>query len=62
MPLSKKTGVKMKNEKLLEEFSITELEDRLEFGICGGGSGGDGGDGGGGCDPSGSWCDDKDEK
>lgn len=31
----------------LEEFSITELEDRLEFGLCGGsGDGGDGDDDG----------------
>lgn len=62
MPLSKITGVKMKTEKLLEEFSITELEDRLEFGICGGGGGDGDGDGGGGCDPASSWCDDKDQK
>jgi hypothetical protein len=31
---------------VLEEFSINELEDRVEFGLCGGGGGG--GEGGGG--------------
>lgn len=43
------------DNKLLDEFSITELEDRVEFGFCcggggddGGGSGGGGGGGGGG--------------
>lgn len=32
--------------QLLEQFSIDELEDRIEFGLCGGSGGGDGGDGG----------------
>lgn len=37
------------NENILEEFDINELEDRVEFGLCGGGGGGDGsGDGAGG--------------
>ena len=31
----------------IEEIEISELEDRIEFGICGGG-GDDGGSGGGG--------------
>jgi hypothetical protein len=35
------------NEKF-EEFSVIELEERVEFGLCGG-SGGGGGEGGGTC-------------
>jgi len=45
----------MKNDNtevsLLETFDIQELEDRVEFGICGGGSGGGGGGPGGECAP-----------
>ena len=38
------------NENILEEFEINELEDRVEFGICGhGGDDGGGNGGGGGC-------------
>lgn len=37
----------MKSE-LLEEFSVKSLEQRIEFGICGGGGGGGGGGDGGG--------------
>jgi hypothetical protein len=37
----------MQDNKTLEEFQICELEDRVEFGLCGGGGGG----GGGGSDP-----------
>ncbi len=34
------------NEKLvIEEFDICELEQRVEFGLCGGGGGDDGGGG-----------------
>lgn len=46
----------MNHEKLLEAFSIKELEDRIEFGLCGGGGGGDGGGEGpgGGCDAGGT--------
>ena len=36
----------MKNNNILQELKITELEERVEFGLCGG-SGGGGGDGGG---------------
>ena len=35
------------NNNMFEEFDIQELEDRVEFGLCGGDSGG-GGTGGGG--------------
>lgn len=42
-------------------FTLTELEERVEFGLCGGGSGGgDGGGGnpgGGGCSGVGDVCD-----
>ncbi|MGB0132725.1 hypothetical protein [Dokdonella sp.] len=39
----------MKEQNLIEEMSITELEQRVEFSCCGGGGGGgSGGDGGGG--------------
>jgi hypothetical protein len=37
----------MKND-ILEELKITELEERVEFGLCGGSGGGDGGGNGGG--------------
>ena len=51
----------MQNEtKHLEEFQICELEDRVEFGLCGGGSGGGSGGGeggGGGCNGVGDSCD-----
>lgn len=30
------------NKNLIEEMSITELEQRVEFSCCGGGGGGDG--------------------
>ncbi len=37
---------------VLEEFNISELEDRVEFGLCGGSGGGGGGGGGGSqCEP-----------
>lgn len=48
----------MKRENL-EELSLIELEERIEFGCCGGGGdGGDGGDGGEGPidDPCGGDC------
>lgn len=38
----------MSQKELLEAFSVKELEDRIEFGLCGGGGGDDGGGGGGG--------------
>jgi hypothetical protein len=38
----------MQDDKTLEEFQICELEDRVEFGLCGGGGGG-GGNGEPGC-------------
>jgi len=40
----------MENRDLIEEMSITALEQRVEFSCCGGGggSGGDGGPGDGG--------------
>lgn len=44
----------MERKDLLEEFSVKELEERVEFGlfpICGGGGGG-GDDGGGGEPPT----------
>lgn len=45
----------MENRDLIEEMSITELEQRVEFSCCGGGGGGGGnggpGDGGPCCDP-----------
>jgi hypothetical protein len=40
----------VKEQNLIEEMSITELEQRVEFSCCGGP--GDGGGGGGG----GGWC------
>lgn len=52
----------MKNNKnILEEFAISELEDRVEFGLCGGSGGGDGGDepGDPGCDGTLGECDPK---
>ena len=36
----------MENNNILQELKITELEERVEFGLCGG-SGGGGGEGGG---------------
>ena len=46
------------NINILEEFAITELEDRVEFGLCGGSGGGGGGGGGGtGCNPDIESCD-----
>ncbi len=46
----------MQQQDLIEEFAIEQLEQRVEFGLCGGGGGGgSGGDGGGGsC--NGSYC------
>ena len=35
----------MENNDILQELKITELEERVEFGLCGGSGGGDG-DGG----------------
>lgn len=52
----------MNRNELLEAFSVTELEDRIEFGLCGG-DGGDGGNGGGGSEPPcGTGCPDTPEK
>jgi hypothetical protein len=45
----------MKEQTLIEEMSITELEQRVEFSCCGGGGGGGGGPGTG-C-PEGTVCD-----
>lgn len=43
---------------ILEEFNISELEDRVEFGLCGGsGGGGGGGAPDGGCSGVGDVCD-----
>lgn len=42
----------MEDNLLLETFSVKELEDRVEFGLCGGG----GDDGGGGGGPGNDWC------
>ncbi len=39
----------MKQQDLIQEFDIEQLEQRVEFGLCGGGGGG-GGDGGDGND------------
>ena len=36
------------DNSVIEEIEISELEDRIEFGICGGGDDGGGDDGGGG--------------
>jgi len=47
----------MKELEMLEQFEINELEDRVEFGLCGGSDGGDGDLGGGGCDPEATYCD-----
>lgn len=52
----------MNRNELLEAFSVTELEDRIEFGLCGGDDGGDGGGGGGGGPPCDSGCPDTPEK
>lgn len=38
----------MKSIKQINEIKLDELEDRLEFGLCGGGGGGDGGGSGNG--------------
>ncbi|MEZ8187009.1 hypothetical protein ACED29_14430 [Shewanella sp. 5S214] len=52
----------MQNNKTLEEFQICELEDRVEFGLCGGGHPGSpggeapGSPGGGGCSGVGDEC------
>jgi hypothetical protein len=53
----------MQNNKTLEEFQICELEDRVEFGLCGGSGhpGSPGGEapgapGGGGCSGVGDAC------
>ena len=40
----------MNKKTIIEELEINELEERLEFGLCGGG-GGEGGGPGGGPDP-----------
>lgn len=44
-------------KNILKELDITELEERVEFGLCGGGGGGPGDGGGGpgddGCVPGG---------
>ena len=46
------------NNNISEEFAINELEDRVEFGLCGGSGGGGGGGGGGtGCNPDIESCD-----
>jgi hypothetical protein len=43
----------MNKKTIIEELEINELEERLEFGLCGGGGGGggEGGGAGGGSDP-----------
>jgi len=42
----------MDKKTIIEELEINELEERLEFGLCGGGGGGgEGGGPGGGPDP-----------
>jgi hypothetical protein len=42
----------MNKKTIIEELEINELEERLEFGLCGGGGGGgEGGGPGGGPDP-----------
>ena len=40
------------DKSIVNEFDVQELEDRIEFGLCGGGGSGGGGAGGGGgvCD------------
>ena len=49
---SRYAGAYFKEKRIVNEFDVHELEDRIEFGLCGGGgSGGAGGGGGGGvCD------------
>ena len=49
----------MKSNNLLEEFSINELEDRVEFGLCGGSGGGGEPCTGEGCGPT-NPCSDED--
>ena len=39
----------MNTNNLIEELAIVDLEQRVEFGCCGGGGGGGGGPGGPGC-------------
>lgn len=41
----------MDKKTIIEELEINELEERLEFGLCGGSGGGEGGGPGGGPDP-----------
>lgn len=47
---------KISETEVLEEFSVVELEQRVEFGLCGGSGGGDGGGGGGGEPNPGGGC------
>ena len=54
--VKKQKGSIMENKKnVLEEFDINELEDRVEFGLCG--SGGDTGGGNTGGGGAGDTCD-----
>jgi hypothetical protein len=48
----------MNNDQLIEEISLQDLEQRIEFGCCGGGGGGGGGGGpgNGGCMDVGDYC------
>jgi hypothetical protein len=45
-PTFRKEETMENNNNILEEFNVNELEDRVEFGLCGGsGGGGTGGPG-----------------
>ncbi len=47
----------MQPQDLIQEFSIEQLEQRVEFGLCGGGNGGgSGGTGGGNDGGNDGWC------
>lgn len=60
----RKMNKEITETKALEEFSVVELEQRVEFGLCGGSGGGDGGGGpsdppGSGCGPEGASCEER---
>ncbi len=46
----------MNKNEMIEEISLQDLEQRIEFGCCGGGGGGGTGPGGGGPGPGDPGC------
>lgn len=58
----RKMNKEITETKALEEFSVVELEQRVEFGLCGGSGGGDGTPSdppGLGCGPEGVTCEER---